>query len=735
MKSIRILSFSLILFATLLNAQNQKPLTLEDIFASDKFQGRTVVNIQWQPNGSAFTFTKRNPQSGQLDIYKHAVSSGEETLLLAGADLIYNNQPVNMSRYRWTPDGKYLVISGPITKIWRHSTQAPHYLYELATRELTPLADADPELRNVKLSPDGKWVGYVRDHNIYIVELATSKTRAITTDGTENILNGEFDWVYEEEFSIDDGWRWSPDSKKIAFWRLDQTRVKEFNLVDELAGVYNEVFKLKYPKAGEKNALVQIGVADITTGETTRMELGEETDIYIPRIHWTKSSNTLAIQRLNRQQNRLELLLADTNTGNSRTILADTDTAWVEVTDDVIFLKKQDQFLWTSERSGYRHIYRYDLKGNLVKRLTSGDWVVNSVAGVDEQAGWVYFYGKKDLPLEHHVYRVRLNGKGLQRISQREGWHSGVFAPDFKHVIGFFSDVRTPTQMMLRKADGSLVRFLEKNDISAVEEYRLAYPEFLTVTTTDGTKLNAYMIKPHDFDPNKKYPVLVFGYGGPGSQMVVNRWGTGGRAYHVSQRTLWHSFMVQNGYLVFCIDNRGTGGRGKAFKNLAYGDLSKWSVHDQIEGAEYLQTLPYVDGDRIGFWGWSGGGYLALMLMMRGPDYFKVGVSVAPVTDFHFYDTIWTERYMGHPKANIEGYEAANVLNYVDGLKGKLLVVHGTGDDNVHVQNTLYLIDELVAKDKSFDLMMYPNRNHRISGGNTQLHLFRKITEYFLENL
>ncbi|MFQ5652968.1 MAG: DPP IV N-terminal domain-containing protein [bacterium] len=707
-------------------ANDRKSLTVADIYHADKFKGKTITDIQWHPDGSYFTFSRHNAETGQLDIYKHLVKTGEETLLLAGTDLKYKDELINLSSYRWTEDGKYLLLAGKVDKIWRHSFQAPHFLYQVDTGKLISLANDNPGLRNVKLSPDGRWIGYVSGHNISIYDLKAGEEKAITHDGTPNVLNGEFDWVYEEEFGLADAWRWSPDGKKIAYWQIDQTRVKAFHLVDEIP-LYNTVFSLKYPEAGEQNALVRIGVADIETGETTWVDLGENPDIYVPRIFWTNSSKQLAVLRLNRHQNHLELLLADSRTGATRKIIEDRNNTWIDVRQDILFLKTRDQIIWPSERSGYKHAYIYDYDGNLLQQVTGGDWEISAVVGVDEQNDWLYFYGKKDSPLEQNVYRVHLDGSDLHRISQRDGWHRGSFSPDYQHVVGFFSDVSTPTQIMLRKTDGALVRWLEKNEMPALHDYVRPKVEFLTVTTSDGVQLNAYMIKPIDFDQKKTYPVLVYGYGGPGSQRVTNRWG--------SNRTLWHQMLTQKGYIVFCLDNRGTGGRGKAFKDLAYGDISKWAVHDQIEGARYLATLPFVDKERIGFWGWSGGGYLTLMVMMRGADYFKTGVSVAPVSDFRLYDTIWTERYMGLPQENAEGYQAANVLEYVDGLQGNLLIIHGTGDDNVHVQNTMQVINALQNRAIQFDMMLYPNRNHRISGGKTQLHLFTYITNYLLRRL
>ncbi|RMI25798.1 MAG: S9 family peptidase, partial [Calditrichaeota bacterium] len=713
-------------------AQKQA-LSLEDIFASDKFRGKTVADVQWLPDGSAFTFAEKNDRTGVPDIYRHEVATGRETRILEGAALRYEGQPVNMSAYRTTGQQEYLLITGPVQQIWRHSYKAPYYLYHIRTGRLTALAGHDPDLQNVALSPDGKWVAYVKENNLYVAEVATGKSRQLTFDGSENILNGVFDWVYEEEFGRADAFRWSPDGQRIAFWRTDQTRVKTFYLLDEMPH-YSRPIPLKYPKVGEKNALVQIGVVEVSSGEITWMDIGDNDDIYIPRIHWTNSPTTLAIQRLNRKQNHLELLFADVSTGRTRVVLTDSSDTWVDVTDDFIFLKQRDRIVWTSERSGYRHIYLSDYRGWGTRQLTGGDWEVTAIIGVDEAGGWVYFYGKKESPIEQHIYRVRLDGAGLEKISGPSGWHTAIFAPDFRHYVGYYSDVRTPTQVRLHRADGGEVRLLEENRIPALEAYRMVYPEFLTFRTSDGVELNAYMMKPADFDPSRKYPVLVFGYGGPGSQMVINRWGSGSRFRHV-QRTLWHQLMTEKGYIVFCVDNRGTGGRGKAFKDLAYGDLSRWAVHDQMEGAKYLASLPYVDASRIGFWGWSGGGYLCCMLMLRAGDYFKTGVAVAPVSDFRNYDTIWTERYMGLLPENEAGYEAANVLKYARGLKGHLLLIHGTGDDNVHPQNTLQLVNELIARNRQFDLMLYPNRNHRIHGGNTQLHLFTLITGYFLEHL
>jgi len=598
-------------------------------------------------------------------------------------------------------------------------------LLDVNTKQITALANNSPNLRNVKLSPDGKYVGFVRDHNIFIVDLSNGNEKAITNNGTDNILNGEFDWVYEEEFGLADAWRWSPDSKKIAFWQFDQTRVKEFHLVDEMY-TYNKVFNLKYPKVGEQNAIVKIAVADIQSGKTNWMDIGSNDDIYIPRIFWTNSSSTLSLLRLNRHQNYLEVIMSNSSTGKSKIIITDEDPSWIDI-NDLIFLKSKDQIILTSEKSGYRHAYLYDYTGNLIRQLTDGKWEISDLAGVDEKSDWLYFYGKKDSPLQQNIYRTNLFFTELSRISKYDGWHNAIFSPNFKYYIDYYSNAYTPTKTILNNADGVQIRLLDSGIIEALQKHNLVYPSFVKFHTTNDTELNGYFIKPKNFDPNKRYPVLVYGYGGPGSQMVVDRWG--------GERTFWHQYLTEQGYIIFCMDNRGTGGRGKAFKNLSYLDLSKWSVHDQIEGAKYLRTLPFVNPNRIGFWGWSGGGYLTIAMLTRAADYFKTGVAVAPVTDFKFYDAIWTERYMGLANENIEGYKNANLINTAGGLKGKLMIIHGSGDDNVHYQNTLQFINKCIELNKPVDMFIYPNRAHSISGGNTRLHLFTKITDYFLRNL
>jgi dipeptidyl-peptidase-4 len=716
-----------VILCSLFAFSQKKELTLDDIFISNKFITENVDNVRWKPDGSAFAFTKDNSSTLLNDIYLFDLNTLEERLFLSAEKLVYNNEQINMSSYEWTDDGNYLLIRGPEKRIWRHSRMSPVYLFNIESGKIRAIANEHQGLKNVKLSPDGNLAGYVKEHNLFIVELSTGKETQLTYDGNENILNGEFDWVYEEEFSISDGWQWSRDGKKIAFWKFDQSRVKEFYLIDEMPP-YNKIMPLKYPKVGEQNAIVKIGIIDLQTFESKWMETGLNDDIYLPRIYWTNSSNELSIIRLNRLQNQLDFILADTESGKTKIILSESDTCWVDVEEKhAIFPEKENEFLWVSERSGFRHIYLYDYSGKLVKQVTSGDWEVTSLKGYSEFDHLVYFYGKKDSETEQHIYRIKSDGTGLEKITNEPGWNKANFSPGYKFFIHTYNNLTTPLKVYLRKTDGELVQTLKENNLALFNEYDLSFPELGTFKTSDSVRLNYMIIKPKNFNLDKKYPVLVFGYGGPGSQRALDQW--------YGNRQLYHMMMAQNGFIVFTVDNRGTGGRGKSFKNLMYRDLSKWPVIDHIEAAKYLATLSYIDSDRMGVWGWSGGGTLTLWLLTRAYDYFKAGVSVAPNTEFLNYDGIWSERYMRLPEDNADGYVQASPQTYAHQLGGKLLLVHGTQDDNVHYQHSLQMAKKLQDAGKQFELMLYPNKHHSIRGAETQKHLYEMMTNFFLRTL
>ena len=715
---------------SLLNAQNGKKLTVEDIFASGKFRGKYLGSPRWLPDSKAFVFLKSDEGAKYTSIYKHDVKTGEESKWIDGTQLVdpSSGDTLRFMDYRIAPSGNKIMFKTNAQRVWRRYDDARYFVYDRSKKTMTPVREGDDLIRHAKLSPDETMVGYVFENNIYIKNLNTGKVTQVTGDGSETILNGLADWVYEEEFGQADRWAWSPDGKKIAFCRSDQKDVPVFSWV-EYDGLYGKVRSVRYPKAGQKNSIVRVGVYHLDNGKTVWMDTGQDVDQYIPRIQWAPKGDQLLIERMNRLQNKLELLRAEPGSGKTTVILTDTDSCWVDIVDEIVFLNDDKRFLWPSERDGYRHIYLYNLDGQMLGQLTHGKWVVRQIYGVDDARRLVYFSANKDAPLEWHLFRVDLEGKKIKRLSVEPGMHSANFAPDFSVFIHTYSNIFTPTQTVLAYADGHSIRTLVKNAIEALKEYDLAYPELITFTTSDGVKLNAKITKPVDFDPNKKYPVLIYGYSGPASQLVRNSWGG-------ASNLLWYTLFTQQGYIIFTVDQRGTGGRGKAFKNLAYGDIGKYMLKDHIEAVKYLRSLPYVDGDRIGIWGWSGGGYLTLMALTKASDYFKAGIAVAPVSDFRLYDSIWSERYMGLPQDNKAGYDSTSALTYTDRYKGGLLVVHGLSDDNVHAQNTMQFIEKLQADAKPFQIMVYPGKNHSMIGGpSVYLHLYKMITEFIVKNL
>ncbi len=729
MKRYFILTFILLSFFVLnIFAGDKKLLTVSDIFVSQKFHGKTLNHAKWFPDGKSFTFIKYDDQSNFPSLYKHEVKSGDVSKLLDGAEIInpQTGDTILFNDYEWSESGKKILLKADSRRVWRRFSLAYFYVYDLDQKKLQAVSNGDERILHAKLSPDASKVGYVYENNLFIKDIKTDSVQQLTKDGSETIINGQFDWVYEEEFGIANGWRWSPDSKKIAFWRLDQSMEPEFSWID-YQPLHGAVKTIRYPKAGDNNAFVKIGVIHLQSGKTVWMDIGAESDIYIPRIQWTNNPNKLSIQRLNRLQNKLDLLIADANSGQSKLILSETDSCWIDYLDNIEFLNNKKQFVWTSERDGFQHIYLYNLDGSLARQLTKGKWEVGNVYGVNEKRRLVYFSANKVNITESHINSIKLNGKSLKRLTKKKGRHRANFSPDWESFILMFSNSHTPAQYSLLSDTGANIRTLEENKIEALDEYDISYPQFLTFDTEDGVTLNAMIIKPTDFDKNKKYPVLIYGYGGPGSQMVRNSWGR--------SNFLWHNLLAQKGYIIFSLDNRGTGGRGKAFKNLAYRDIGKWMIYDHIEGAKYLAKLPYVDKERIGIWGWSGGGYLTLMALTKGSDYFKTGIAVASVSDFRFYDSIWTERYMGLPQDNAAGYDSTSALNYVDKYKGNLLIIHGAADDNVHTQNSMQFIEKMQSANKQFNLMLYPGKNHSLLGRNTRLHLYTLMTDFILKNL
>ncbi len=702
-----------------------KDFTLEEIFLSEKFTPDRITDIQWRKDGRDYTFTRRDPESGIQQIFISSAPEAGERLLLDGSRLRIpdSEELLRFDTYGWSPDKSQILFSTNTRRIWRYSRSAEYYLFDLQGGWLRPVSAGGGEIMNVKFSPDGRYIGFVRENDLYCYEIETGQERRLTDSAREKVYNGRFGWVYEEEFQIADGWRWSPDSRRIAYWHEDESPVNLFNLTDYMP-LYPEQTFLPYPKAGEDNPVMKIGVIDIETEQTVWMDLGDETDLYIPRIEWTRDPEKLSIQRLNRSQNHLEFLIADAATGSARVIFEERSPGWIDIDDQLTFLEDGKHFLWVSNRNGWWHIYLYDYAGRMVRRITDGAWEVMELLAVDDRRGEVFYTSTEVSPQENHLFRIRLDGTEKRRLTQHPGMHIVNMSPTGDYYIDTYSNTQMPLQVYMFDRNGREIRPLISNSAEQYGEYRISWPEFGSFTTSDGLELDYRITYPPDMNRSEKHPVIFNIYGGPGSQRVRNSW-----------ITLWDQYLAQKGFIVFTMDPRGTGGRGRDFLFGTYKKLGVMEVHDFVEGAKYLSSYPFVDPGRIGIWGWSYGGYLAILTMLLGADHFATGVSVAPVTDWRFYDTIYTERYMLRPQDNQEGYDAGSCLVHADSLRGELLIVHGAMDDNVHLQQTYHMIDVLQRRNKRFDMHVYPRGNHGLGDGMTKLHYYTLFTDYFLENL
>ncbi len=724
MKISKRIIFILLLLQSLVYSQQK--LTVDDIYTNPEFYPEKLNEFRWFDNGNMYSYLKELPGSFSSSLYVHNVATGEEKAFIQGNQLEAGDSSiVTIKNYEWSPDNKYIIFTG-ILPARRLKTGGNFYVFDVSKEKIIYSVLSGERQENIRFSPDSKKIGFVRGNNLFVFDINSGEEKRLTFDGNDEILNGVFDWVYEEEFSIISGWTWSPDSKNIAFWRLDQSPVPiyKITLYDSL---YPEILTTHYPTAGMHNSLVKIGVVNIQSGSTKWMDIGDDPDIYIPRIKFTVNPGILSIQRLNRLQNKLDLLFCNISTGQSKNILTETDTAWVNIFNDLYFLKDGKRFIWPSERDGYKHFYLYDYNGILINQITNGRWEDNKYLAVDEKNNKLFYTSLERSPLYRDLYSIDLDGTEKKLILEQEGTHDINISPNKHFFIDEYSSADSITATSLYKINGEKLDNLIVPDVSFFKNYDLSPLHFLKFTTSDEVILNAYIMKPNNFDSTKRYPVLIFNYSGPGSQSVADKW--------LGTDYLWHQLLVQKGYIIFCLDNRGTGGRGKSFRNIVYKNLGKWEVHDQIEGAKYLASLPFVNNSRIGIWGWSYGGYMSALTILRGADYFKAAISVAPVIHWKFYDTIYTERYMQTPKLNPEGYEDSSPLNYVDKLKGKLLIIHGTADDNVHFQNTISMISKMEESNKQFKLMLYPGKLHGISGGNIRIQLFNLMTDFILNNL
>jgi dipeptidyl-peptidase 4 len=735
----------------------QSDLTVERIYSAPSLSGQILRDTVWSPDGKWLTYLGSDTTAGNEDggpaIWAVDAATGKRQVLIDAAHLRTVLLPaasrgqqtglgrITPPRYAWAPDARAILFISAKELFW----------YELAGKTSKQLIAATPGatrtrgqedddvIDDAKISPDGHWVSFLRGHDLWAVSVAGGPPRQLTTGGTEEVRNAELDWVYPEELDLHTAYWWSPDSSKIAFLQLDERSVEKYPLPD-LLSVHGSEIEERYPVAGSPNPVARVGVVSVASaqthgGEPVWMDTGKDSSALLARVDWLADSKRVAIERFNRPQNHLDLLFAAADTGKAQIVLAEQDKYWINVSDDLHFLSDGKRFLWSSERSGFRHLYLYDLNGQQAAQLTHGDWQVDSVAGVDEKNAHVYFTATKQSAIERHFYRVAIAGQpgaaaagsDPVQLTRGHGTHEANLSPDYTHFVDTYSNVAQPPEQTLFHADGSTVATLEENKVAELASYRLAPAEFFTVPGADGTPLDAEIIKPPNFDASKKYPVIVHLYGGPGAQEVRDAWE--GSTY------LWHQLMAEKGFVIFVLDNRGTTGRGHAFETPVYHHFGQAELADQLAGVAWLRRQAYVDPAHIGIWGWSYGGYMTCVAMLRAGDVFKAGFAGAPVTDWRQYDTIYTERYMGTPQENPEGYRDASPVNFAAGLQGKLLIVHATGDDNVHFANTVELAEKFVDAEKYAEYQIYAGRGHGISDAAARIHIFNRVTQFFVENL
>ena len=751
-KLFMIVAFAAMAAGGAVTAQNHN-ITLEDIWTKRTFSARGIGGIRSMADGEHYLSMTR------IGITKYSYLTGEKVediCLFGGPDQQKKVKPLpSFESYEMSADEQKILLSAGFEPLYRHSGVSDYYIYDVKEKTFTKISNNGKQ-RLTTLSPDGTKVAFVRDNNLYWMDLATLEEHAITTDGKLNeVINGTTDWVYEEEFAITQGFQWSPDSKKIAYMVFDESKVKEYNM-QMWGALYPEDYKYKYPKAGEDNSRVELRVYDVENQKGLFMpSLAAEartnsTWEYIPRFQWA-DANTLAFMRMNRLQSHMQILSVNAQAPNKVQMLYDEqDKAYVEVPDTWQFItvgrgkKAQQQMLITSERDGYRHIYLYGMDGKLVKQVTTGDWEVCDVPGVDVKNQRLYYTSREHHPTQKSLFVIGFDGKKKQclndvtrNVKNTEdryvlGTYNATFSNGCKYYIRTYSTANEPPVYTLHDANGKLIKVLEDNSElhkKIFVEYGAYRKRFKSFTTSTGVKLNYYTITPKDFDLNKKYPVLIYVYGGPGNQQVSDSYG--GSDFY------WYHMLAEKGYVVFCFDGRGTGGRGAQFKKQTYGDLGRMECEDAIEAARWLGQQSWVDKDRIGIWGWSFGGYLSTLALLKGNDVFKMAIAVAPVMNWRYYDNIYTERFLGLPKDNAKGYDDNSPLNFADRLKGNYLLIHGTGDDNVHFQNSAEMVEKLENAGKQFEFRIYPNKNHSIydATGNTRLNLYQLMTDFILRKL
>lgn len=700
-----------------------KKLSLDHVISDSPFK---VASLGWYipiPNENSILI--RGKEDRWKEWFKVDLIHNDTILLIDSSDFRWKGDDIFVNTLSFSKNGKKILIGADKEKLWRHSYSATFYVYDLLNKNLFPVSSQNKKLRNVKFSPDGKFVSYVRnDNNIYIFNLKTKKERQLTRSGNETLLNGHFGWLYEEELSGPDGYRWSPNSDYISFWEEDQERVPEFIMLDQ-SSKYPSVKKIRYPKVGQQNPSLRIGLLRVKGAGKKWIKKANVEDDYLPWMEWV-NKDKLAFMYLDRFQQNWKIFLADKTSGKSIKILSESDSdGWLENHKQIKFLK-DGRIVWISEQSGYKHLWMSKHSGSTSWAITEGKWEVSKIVYIDEKEEVIYFISNKESIFENKFFSIRYDGTDLKLLTPEDGNHSITLLGTNSYFIDTFSSLKKPKTILLKEMrTGDVIRVLAETEIKQYIDYEWENPKIINFPSSDSsTILHGLLLLPRDYGKNKKYPLIVHGYGMPGTQIVWNRWGS-----------LWSQYLSQQGYAVFSMDSRGMGGRGENFKNLSYGDMSKYLSKDHIAGVKNLIDLGFVNPSRIGAWGWSGGGYFTCLMLTRNSEYFKTGVAIAPCTDFRLYDTAYTERYMGSINENKSGYDSTNVLSWLSGMKGNLLIMHGSNDDNVHMQHTSKFVDRALILGKDVEWLIYPDRDHGIYGKGARKHLYKKMIEYFNRNL
>ena len=715
----KLLTILIFINIPLIILSQERKITLEDLWKDYVFSPKSITGFKSMNDGEHYTTIEKIDNHQQIIKYKFINGQKVRT--------IFNSKDFDLTKineYEFSKNEKKILLKTEREKIYRYSSKSIYYIYNIFTDKIKKLSDK--KVMHATFSHDAKKIAYVQNNNLYIKDLRSQVTKQITNDGEKNkIINGASDWVYEEEFGLVRAFEWSPDGKHIAYYKFNETHVKEFSMDIFGGGLYPSQEVFKYPKAGEENSIVKVYVYNIEEDKHQYIYT-EKNYEYYPRIKWTNNADLLVLYGMNRHQNELDFIIANVAENTNRILFTEKDKYYIDIHDNLTFLP-ENNFVWTSEKNGWNHIYIKDLEGNEIQ-VTDGKWEVTKLHGINSDNMNIYYTSTEDGSTNRSLFIQNLETDEKKKLNNKIGYNTTSFSRGLKFYMNSYSDANSAPIYTLHKNDGTLLKTLEDNSDFRLKmkEFDLSEKELFTIKT-EHTEMNAWMIKPPDFDKNKEYPLFMFLYGGPGSQQVKNSFGW--------TNFYWYQMLAQKGYIIACVDNRGTGGKGAEYKKMTYKELGKYETIDQIEAAKYFGNLNYIDKNRIGIQGWSYGGYMSSLAITKGADVFSLAIAVAPVTNWRFYDNIYTERYMQKPQENIEGYDQNSPINHVEKLKGDYLLIHGSADDNVHVQNTMEMVSALVKANKQFELFIYPDKNHGIYGGNTRYHLYNKMTDFILNNL